>query len=156
MADEKTEEKQEKEVQKREEKLEEKWQRDPLGSITGAFILIWAGVVLLAHNMGFIAPLTGVLDRLGVPAPGMALEWVPFIIPRGVQLFLFGAGAIIVVEIILRLIIPKFRRGIFGSLIGAIVCFALGLGNWQAIWPLMIIAVGLSILVSALTRRPRL
>ena len=153
MADEKTEEKHEKEVEKREEKLEEKWRRDPLGSITGAFILIWIGVLLLAQNMGFLSSLTTILDNLGVPAPGMALEWIPFVSARGVQLFLFGAGAIVVVEIILRLLIPKFRRGIFGSLIGAVVCFSLGLGNWEVIWPLVIIAVGLSILVGALTRR---
>ena len=156
MADEKTEEKNEKEVEKREEKLEEKWQRDPLGSIIGAFILIWVGVLLLAHNMGFITSLTAVLDSMGVPSPGLALEWIPFVTPRVVQLFLFGAGAIVTVEVILRLLIPKFRRGIFGSLIGAIVCFALGLGNWQVVWPLVIIAVGLSMLVSALTRRRRL
>ena len=68
---------------------------------------------------------------------------------------LLGAGVIVVFEVILRLIIPAYRRGIFGSLVGAIVCFALGLGRWQVIWPLIIIAVGLSILIGALTGRQR-
>jgi hypothetical protein len=156
MANEKTEEKQEKDVEKREEKFEEKWRRDPLGSIVAALILIWAGVVLLAHNMGFISALTGVLDMLRVPAYDLPFEWyVPFITPRGVQAFLLGTGAVIVVEVILRLIVKAYRRGIFGSLIGAVVCFALGLGNWEVIWPLVVIAVGLSILVGALTGRRR-
>lgn len=156
MADEKTEEKQEKEVEKREEKLEEKWQRDPLGSIIGALILIWAGVVLAGHTMGFISSLTAVLDSLGVPAYDLPFEWFfPLITPRGLQVFLLGTGVIVSFEVILRLIIPTYRRQIFGSLIGAIVCFALGLGNWQVIWPLIIIAIGLSILIGALTGRRR-
>ena len=150
-------EKQEKEVQKREEKLEEKWHRDPLGSIVGAFILIWAGVILLAHNMDFISALSGVLDRLGIPAYNLPFDVsIPFITPRGLQVFLLGTGVIVVVEVLLRLIVPSFRRGIFGSLIGAIVCFALGVGNWQVIWPLVIVALGLSIQIGALTGRRRL
>ena len=156
MADEKTEEKQEKEVQKREEKLEEKWQRDPLGSIVGAFILIWVGVVLLAHNMHFISSLTGVLDRLRIQGYILPFDvHIPFITPRGVQVFLLGTGVIVLIEVLLRLVIPTYRRGILGSLIGAIVCFALGLGRWQVIWPLIIVAVGLSILIGALTGRRR-
>ena len=156
MADEKTEEKQEKEVEKREEKFEEKWQRDPLGSIIAAAILIWAGVVLLGHTMGFISSLTAVLDQIGVPAYDLPFDWFfPLITPRGLQLFFLGTGVIIAFEAILRLLIPRFRRNIFGTLIGALVFFALGFGNWQVIWPLVLIGFGLSILVGALTSRRR-
>ena len=56
--DEKREEKEEKEVDKREEKtVEEKWRRDPLGGVAWACILIWAGLVFLADNLGFLATL---------------------------------------------------------------------------------------------------
>ena len=55
MPDEKTEEKNEKELEKREEKsAEEKYRRDPLGSIIWACILIWAGVVLLLNQLGYL------------------------------------------------------------------------------------------------------
>ena len=52
MADEKFDEK---EREKREEKTtEEKWQNDPVGAVVGAGIFIWAGLVLLAGNLGIL------------------------------------------------------------------------------------------------------
>ena len=51
-------EKDEKDLNKHEEKsVEEKWQRDRLGAVVWALILIWAGFVLLASNV----PATGKL-----------------------------------------------------------------------------------------------
>ena len=63
--DEKQEKSDEKELEKQEEKstdeksYEEKYRRDPLGAVVWALILIWAGLVLLAQNMG-------TLDKLGI------------------------------------------------------------------------------------------
>jgi hypothetical protein len=156
MADEKTEEKQEKEVEKREEKLEEKWQRDPLGSVIAAIILMWAGVVLLAQNMGYASTLTGILDSIGFPEWDLPFDWTFSLVGwRTLQAFLLGTGVIVVIEVIIRLIVARFRRNVVGSFIGAIVCFAIAFGNWEVIWPLVIIAIGLSILVGALTGRRR-
>ena len=62
--------KDEKDVQKQEEKgseeksWEEKWRRDPLGSIVGAAFLMWAGVVLLASNLGYLDTFTELLAGL--------------------------------------------------------------------------------------------
>ena len=50
MADEKFDEKER-------EKSEEKWHRDPLSAIIWALIFIWAGLVLLASNLGYLTQL---------------------------------------------------------------------------------------------------
>ena len=57
-------EQEEKDIDKVEEKsAEEKWRRDPLGSITWAVILIWAGLVLLADNLGMLKAFTSSFTR---------------------------------------------------------------------------------------------
>ena len=70
-AEEKAEEKHhEKEEEKhREKSWEEKWRRDPVSAIVWAFILIWAGLVLLAANQKWLTALVEVpegLEMLGV------------------------------------------------------------------------------------------
>jgi hypothetical protein len=45
---------------------------------------------------------------------------------------------------------------VFGSLIGAIVLLALGYGNFEVIWPLILIAVGASILLGGIFTRRKL
>ena len=61
----KEDEKDEKDLQKQEEKsVEEKWSRDPLGALTWAAILIWAGVVLLAANFGAFDLITEIVEAL--------------------------------------------------------------------------------------------
>ena len=49
-------EQEEKEVAKHEEKsYQEKYQRDPVGAISWALLLIWAGVLLLLYNLDQIS-----------------------------------------------------------------------------------------------------
>ncbi len=137
-------EKDEKERNKHEEKtMEEKWRRDPLSRVTWAVILIWGGLVFLAANLGFLSPFIA-----NVP-----LAAVPYIGAWGV--FMVGAGIILLLEVIVRLVVPAYRSPIGGTFFLALVFIAIGLGNWfgwNVIWPFILIALGLSILFRAFVR----
>jgi hypothetical protein len=140
---EKEEEKYEKEDEKEEEKAgektwDEKWRRDPLGAAVWAAILIWAGVVLLVTNMGLLASVR-ILER--------RLESWPLI--------LIGAGLIFLLEVVVRLLVPSYRRPVGGTLVFAVILVGAGLGNvfgWDVIWPFVLIAIGVSLLLRGLIR----
>jgi len=69
---------------------------------------------------------------------------------------MFGAGVILIMEVIARLLIPAFHRQVGGSLIVAVVFIGAALGNifgWGFIWPFILIAVGVGILLSGITLR---
>jgi uncharacterized membrane protein len=149
--DEKQEKFDEKEMEKHEEKstdeknYEEKYRRDPLGAIVWAVILIWVGLVLLAQNMGY-------LDQLGARLKFADLPFeVPFVGDNW-SLILLGIAVILFIEVIIRLLIPDFRRPLMGTVIFLIVCVGLAFGSWNVIWPLILIAVGASILLRGLFR----
>ena len=125
----------EKEHEKEEEKSwDEKWRHDPLGAVVWAAILIWAGVVLLAENMGFLIRF-GRLDAWG--------------------LIFVGAGGIVLLEVVVRLLMPSYRRPVGGTLVFAVILMGVGLGNlfgWSVIWPLILIAIGVSMLLRGFIR----
>ncbi len=152
MPDEKTEEKNEKELEKREEKSpDEKYRRDPLGSIIWAFILIWAGVVLLLNQLGYLEQLKEAIYSNQMP---WALSYQIDFSVWG--LIFLGAGVILLFEVLLRLFIPAYRKPVTGTIILAFVFIGLGLGNvlrWEFIFALVLIAIGLSIIVGSFTRR---
>jgi len=145
----------EKEMQKHDEKsaeeksadektYEEKYRRDPLGTLIWAVILIWAGVVWLANNFNF-------LDRINF---GFAI--LPFELPFETEvwtIFFIGAGLILLVEVLIRMAIPDFRRPVMGTFILAIVFFGIAIGSWELIWPLILIVVGASILLRGFFNR---
>jgi hypothetical protein len=127
----------EKEEEKREEKEEkegekswdEKWRRDPLSALVWAAILIWAGLVLLADNLGVLVR----FEQLNA--------W---------GLIFLGAGLIVLLEVAVRWLLPDYRRPVIGSLILAVVLIAVGLGDlvtWDIIWPLALILLGVLIVV---------
>jgi hypothetical protein len=127
-----------------EKSYEEKYRRDPLGTLIWAVILIWAGVVWLANNFGF---LDGLRDRFSD---------LPFVLPFAREvwaLFFLGAGVIILIEVLIRLTVPDYRRPVMGTFILAIVFFGIGLGSWELIWPLILIVVGASILLRGAFRK---
>lgn len=131
----------EKEREKREEKSpEEKWRNDPLGALVFACVLIWAGIVLLLENLG-------TLEAWATQA-AQATGWAALENHEAWQFIALGAGLIVVVEIILRLVVPAYRRPIMGSVIWAVILIGIGLGglmNWSIVWPVILIVLGLSI-----------
>ncbi len=138
--DEKVEEKvDEKEYEKTDEKhMHEKGRRDPLGNIIWAGILIWAGIALLINNLGLLS---------SVPVLGEMGSW---------SLVFTGAGVILVLEVFARLFVPEYRQPVIGTLIVGLIFMSIGLGDsfgWDLIWPAILIAAGLSIIVSGFMRR---
>jgi len=131
---EKEEEKQEDRAEKEEKSWDEKWRRDPLSALVWATILIWAGLVLLASNLGLL----------------VRYEWLD------AWGFVFiGAAVIILLEVVIRLLVPQYRRPVTGSLILAVILLGIGLGNlvgWGLVWPLVLIAIGLTIVLAGFYR----
>lgn len=122
-----------------EKSWDEKWRRDPLGSIAWAAILIWAGIVFLAENLDWI-------QRIGPPFDRFE-AW---------SLIFAGAGVIFLGVVLVRLLVPDYRRPVVGTLILALVFLGIGLGEtvgWQIIWPIILIALGVSFLLGGFRRR---
>jgi hypothetical protein len=139
----------EKEAEKREEKSpDEKYRRDPLGTITWAAILIWAGLVLLAGNLGYLKGWGGSLaEKTGLTTLRALDGW---------EFVFLGAGVLILIEILIRILVPAYRKPITGSLILAIILIAIGLGDvltWTVLGPVILIILGLSILLRGIFRK---
>ena len=136
----------EKEEEKRREKeeekgrgqgLDEKWERDRLRMISIAAIFIWGGLVALA----------GTLNLFNYDWGG-----------HGWAIFLLGTGVILLGKVIIRALIPEYRRAIGGSLIIGFILLAVGISDltgwsWDYIWPIILVAIGLSILLRGVLRR---
>lgn len=152
--DEKQEEKQEEKTEEKQEKDEkdnreygEKWRSDPMGRIVGAVILIWAGIVFLVGN-------TNGWAALGKGLPGIAGQYLKQAGPW--ELLALGAGLIFLAEVLVRILVPEYRRPVFGTLIFSL--FLIGLGtsaffNWEIFWPVALVALGLVILLRAVVWR---
>ncbi len=109
----------------------EKGDQDRLGQASGALVLIWLGASLLMASLG-------------------TWDWA-----NVWGYFLGGLGVIILLEALVRLVVPAYRRAIVGRLIGAVVLISLGFGGifgLETWWPLVVIVIGLSILLGAVTR----
>lgn len=129
-------EKEEKEEEKRGEKEEkgEGWGRDPVSGVLWALFLIAVGLILLSESQGFIT-------------------WEQF---GGVwNLIFLAAGLVLLIEVVIRLIVPAYRRPLLGTLIGGIVLTAIGLGGmigFNLTLPVILIGIGLAILIGGLFR----
>ena len=135
MSEQQRHEKAEKEEKHEEKNQEEKWRRDPLSGMVWAGILIWAGLVLLADNLGLVAR----FERLEA--------WA---------IILIGAGVILLLEAVIRVVTPAYRRAVTGTVILGLILIGAGLGevlSWNVIGPVILIALGAFILFRVLTRR---
>ena len=140
-------EKDEKELHKHDEKIEE---RDALSSITWAAMLIWAGLVFLAANTGWLDTIIAhsFIARY-LPAEMVMFE------PAIWGIIMLGAGIILLAEAIIRLLVPSIKRRVVGTLVLGVVFIGIGLGNffgWDLIWPFILILLGVSVLVGGLLR----
>jgi hypothetical protein len=145
-------EKEEKEDEKTQEKSpqekswDEKWHRDPVSAVVWALIFIWAGFILLLNNLGTLDSLL----KISLPnqVTPIRLEiW---------SIILIGAGIIVLAEVLVRLLIPIYRRPIGGSIFVAILLIGIGLGDifgMEIVMPLILIALGLSVLLRGFMRR---
>jgi hypothetical protein len=135
---EKKEKEDEKEQEKRREKdqgLDEKFRRDPLAATGWALVLIWAGLVLLAENLGY-------LSRIA-----------PF---ETWNLILIGAGVIVLLGAAVRYMVPAYRRPVGGSVILGIILLAVGLGETMrtgVVWAAALILIGVFMLLRAMVRK---
>ena len=142
--DEKSEEKYEKE----DEKQEEKHNRDPLSSFAWALILIWAGVVFLAENLGWF-------DQINFQEI-QEFEGINIITVSTWSMIFVGAGVIVFFEALIRTFVPAYRSSTGGNFFLAAIFLGIGLGGifgWSVVWPFILIAMGLSALASALITR---
>ena len=122
-------------------------QRDFLSDVAWALILIWAGLVFLANNLGWL---------VGWQLPQSVM-------PKGLEalslgtwsLIFLGAGVILLLEGLLKLLIPSRRSGMGGAFLTGFIFLGITLSNlydWDVIFPLVLIGLGLTALLSALTR----
>jgi hypothetical protein len=126
-------EKEEKDEKDSGESWDEKWRRDPVDAAGWALILIWAGLVLLADNLRLVG--------------GEGLEAWPWI--------LVGAGVIVLLGVLVRLIVPAYRRPVVGSLIFGAILLGVGLTQLPGLedqWPVVLAVVLIVIGAGALLR----
>jgi hypothetical protein len=113
-----------------------------MDTLTWAFILIWAGAVMLMNNVGY---LSRVLERLNLRL--VDVSWPLPVSDEVWTVFFMGLGIILLVGVILRLLVPQFRHDVLGNTILVIVAFSVAFGRADIIWPLILIALGVSIVI---------
>ncbi len=135
MTDQQGGDKEEKREEKDEKERGEKWRRDPLSALVWGAILIWAGIVFLVENLGFLKGLE------------LLEPW---------SLVFIGAGVIVLIEALIRALVPEYRRPITGTVIFGVILLAVGLGDLVKsglIWAILLIAGGVAILIGTVWKK---
>jgi hypothetical protein len=118
--------------------------RVSLDTLVWALILIWVGALLLAANFGL-------LDWFEFEAFDLAWR-LPFGNDVWSLIFL-GIALLVGAEILVRLLVPSHRRNVLGYVILVIVFASLGLGLTEMMWPMILVAVGIALLLRGRGRR---
>jgi hypothetical protein len=153
MSNEKIDEKDEKQEEKTQEKTEEKtweekWERDPVGRLTWAAIFIWAGFVFLLSNLGILEQIVQTSSVTGITYLDSLISAWPLV--------LIGAGVIVLMDVLVRVLIPAYRRPLLGRIVIAVILIAIGLGdlvNWGIVWAVLLIIAGGAIILRAMRRQ---
>ena len=131
----------EKEEKNRNESWDEKWRRDPVDAAVWALIFIWVGLVLLAFN------LSSMKEMIGSDKNFLLLGFA-------------GAGVIVLLGVVVRLVVPAYRRPIIGSTIFGLILLGIGLGQWTEgknqgaiIGAMVLIGIGLIVLLGGIFRK---
>lgn len=122
---------------------EEKGRGDQLNAAAWGVIIIWAGLVFFADNLGVLSNLRG-----GVPG-GFVFRFEAW------SIIFLGAGVIILLEAAIRVLVPVYRRAVAGTVILGIVFLSIGLGNlisWNIVAPLILIGIGVIVLLRGMGR----
>ena len=133
MSDRPRNEKEEKEEKDRGESWEEKWRRDPVDAAVWALILVWVGVMWLLSNFEILGP-------------GEDIWPIGFI----------GAGLIVLLGVVFRLVVPAYRRPVTSGLIFGVILLGIGLGeltSWVVIGPLIVIVIGVGAILRGFIMR---
>ena len=135
-------EKDEKEEKNRNESWDEKWRRDPVDAAVWALILVWVGVVWLSHNMEWLWSKGEGADE------------------KAVAFGFLGAGVIVLLGVVLRLVVPAYRRPIIGSTIFGLILLGIGVGQkvegenqGAIIGAMVLVGIGLVILLGGIFRK---
>lgn len=131
-------EKDEKEEKGRNESWDEKWRRDPVDAAVWALIFIWVGLVWLSHNMEWLFKGAESRDE------------------KTIAIGFLGAGVIVLLGVVLRLVVPAYRRPIIGSLIFGVILFGIGLSQLMegiAVGAIILIGIGLIVLLGGIFRQ---
>jgi len=102
----------------------------------------------------FLMDNLGILDSIqtsGGMIPGVDIEvdlgpWA---------IILTGAGVIVLLEALIRLLVPAYRRPVGGTIVFGFILIGIGLGNllnWSLVFPLILIGLGLSIILRGFMR----
>ena len=119
--------------------------RDRLSAITWALIFIWAGLVFLAGNMGW-------LKNFSIEIPGVS-KVLQFY--ESWPLIFLGAAVILIIESVVRVVVPGTGKHFTAPLLMALVCFGVALGqvySWAIIGPVILIGLGLVFLLRGIVR----
>ena len=135
-----------------EKSVVEKWQRDLLSPIVWTLILIWAGFVSVASNLGMLDALNGIIAQIGFEFAELPVP-LPLVQLSSWSLIFLGAGILLLAEVVIRLLLPTYRRPVMITVILAVFLLTGSTGRWALAYILALIAGGLVVLLGGLFKR---